>query len=117
MFALPFLFVVALMAQSPAPASQRILVRNVTLNGISQLSPSEQQEIIGELQKSYDITSFSKIDDTLREAIQSRGFYKASVSEPSVTVISGTELAGTVDVAFRRFRRTALSPQEHFVHQ
>jgi outer membrane protein assembly factor BamA len=100
MFALPFLLFVVSWAQSPPPASQQIVVRNVTLNGASQLSASEQQQIIRELQKSYGIISFGHINNNLREALQDHGFYKASTSQPKVTVVSGTETSGTVDVAF-----------------
>ncbi len=100
MFALPLLLTVALLAQSKSPLSQQVVVRNVTLNGITRLSASEQQEIIGRLQKSYGIISFGHIDNNLREALQDHGFYKASVAGPTVTVVSGTELNGTVDVAF-----------------
>ena len=89
MFALPLLLAVALLAQSKSPLSQQVVVRNVTLNGITRLSASEQQEIIGRLQKSYGIISFGHSDNNLREALQDHGFYKASVAVPTVTVVSG----------------------------
>jgi surface antigen-like variable number repeat protein len=100
LFALPLLLVAALLAQSRPPLSQQVVVRNVTLNGVTQLSASEQQEIVSGLQKSYGIISFGHINSNLREALQDHGFYKASVEEPKVTVVSGTELNGTVDLAF-----------------
>jgi outer membrane protein assembly factor BamA len=114
MFALPFLLVVASLAQTPLPSSQQIVVRNVTLNGASQLSASERQQVIQQLQKSYGIISFGHINDNLREALQDHGFYKASAAPPKVTVVSGTELDGTVDVSFdvvegQRYRLRSIS--------
>jgi outer membrane protein insertion porin family len=114
MFALPVLLVLASWAQSPSPASQQIVVRNVRLNGVDQLSPSEQQQVVGEVQRSYGIASFSHINDRLREALQTYGFYKASVAQPMVTIVSGTGNNGTVDVAFdihegQRYRLKAIS--------
>lgn len=99
-FALPLLLIGVSLAQSRPPLSQQVVVRNVTLNGVTQLSPSEQQEIVSGLQKSYGIISFGHIHNNLREALQAHGFYKASVEEPKVTVVSGTALNGTVDIAF-----------------
>jgi outer membrane protein assembly factor BamA len=99
-FALPFLLVIASMAQAPAPVSQQVVVRHVTLNGTDQLSPTEQQRIVTGLENPYGIIAFGHIKDKVREALQDCGFYKASVSEPKVTVVSGTELNGTVDLGF-----------------
>lgn len=100
MFALPFLLIVASWAQSLPPGSQQIVVRTVILNGVTQLSPSEQEQVIREIQKPYGIFSFSHINDSLREALQARGFYRAAVAQPTVTVVSGSQLNGTVDVVF-----------------
>lgn len=98
--ALPALLVAVALAQSPGSSSQHVVVRNVTLNGVTQLSAAEQKQIISRIQKSYGVVSFGHITDDLREAMQDHGFYKAAVAKPKVTVISGNENNGTVDVAF-----------------
>ena len=114
MFALPLLLTLIVMAYAQSQTPQQIEVRTVTLNGVTQLSPAEQQHVIHELQKTYGIFSFARIHDSLREALQDLGFYKATVSQPKVTVISGSERDGTVDVDFdisegQQYRLKAIS--------
>lgn len=98
--ALHFLAAVAMWGQSE-PASQQIVVRDVELNGATQLSASEQQQIIREIgKKPYDVVSFRYVNARLRDALQDRGFYKAKVLKSTVTLVSGSDSNGTVDVSF-----------------
>jgi len=104
-----FLLPIALLGQSKSDTVQ-IRLRNLTLIGPSQISPAEQQQIAAEIEKlnpatmdsasSISASSIDEISERLRYALQKRGFFKALVSDPNVTIVGESASEEVIDANY-----------------
>src|SRR5271157_4775667 len=78
-----------------------IAVRRLTLTALTNRLPLDaQQQIIQDIQsRTYKRANLEEIAERARYACQVRGFFKADVGRPSVTVVSETPQKEIVDIA------------------
>ena len=93
----------ALQAQTTEP---EIVVRQLTLSNVRQLSAEEQQRIVQDIQNhpQADYRDRSYLDEAwerVRFEFQRRGYFKVTVDDPTMTIIEKDGPRETVDLDFR----------------
>lgn len=87
-------------AQAPTQPIQ-ITVRNLTLNGATQISPSDQSEIANEVkQHPYTESSLSEVSQRVSYALQERGFFKAATAPPQIKIVRSSSSEEVIDLAY-----------------
>jgi outer membrane translocation and assembly module TamA len=88
-------------AQTATPDPD-ITVRRLTLSSLANRLPLDaQQQIVQDIRsRIYKHAYLEEIAERVRYACQVRGFFKADVGRPSVTVVSQTPQKEIVDIAF-----------------
>jgi outer membrane translocation and assembly module TamA len=86
-------------AQSDTP-SRQITLRNLTLSGETQISAADQRQIASEVESCrVSANPLDGISERVRYVFQQRGYFKAWVAHPTVTVVTSGSADETVDVA------------------
>ena len=95
-----------LILAQPGSDSVPIKIRHLTLVGVTQLSLTEQQQIADEIENlsppgKTSVASVAEIGERLRYALQERGFFKALVADPDVTIVSSTASEKIIDATYQ----------------
>jgi outer membrane protein assembly factor BamA len=92
-FLVVFLLAFAFVGSSPTTAAQgscdkQFVISQVSLPTTTQLSPSEQATIrVRLVGRCFDDRQLGELADRVRDTLQSFGYYCATVSEPTLTVV------------------------------
>ena len=94
---------VCVAAQTSAPEPD-IVVGSVTLNGVSKMSPADQQQIIQDVESHrYSHRAPSAVANEVAQrvhwALETRGYFKSRVGEPEIRVVSLTPLQETIAIS------------------
>lgn len=98
---LSVLLLAAMMGAQSKSSSPDITVRNLTLNGATQISAEDKNQIADEVRKqTYTNRTLPLISSQVLDGFQQRGFFKASADPAQITVVSSAVAQEVIDVAF-----------------
>ena len=88
----------ALGAQQAA-STGRVTIRNIAFNGLAPIPPADQERIVVAVQEhTYTRESLPETSGRVRQQLQDRGYFKARVPAPTITVVSNDSRGELVDL-------------------